>query len=120
MAAAFAPPPSLVQYEAPLPVGEEGAVKPKAGAGAGKVSEAHTEEILNSILPPRCVTMTPPTLSFCVRCADSTQTGPGPAAGPVAVVTHSLLCWVCLCACGVVAVGGVCVGGGGWGGEVVG
>jgi hypothetical protein len=63
MAAAFAPPPSLVQYEAPLPVGEEGAVKPKAGAGAGKASEAHTEEILNSILPPRCVT-TPHTLSL--------------------------------------------------------
>jgi hypothetical protein len=49
----FAPPPSLVQYEAPLAVGEEGVVKPKAGAGGGKASEAHTEEILNSILPPR-------------------------------------------------------------------
>ena len=46
------PPPSLVQYEPPLSVGEEGATKPKAAA-SGKATEAHLEEILNSILPPR-------------------------------------------------------------------
>ncbi len=47
------PPPSLVQYEPPLSVGEEGATKPKAAAASGKATEAHLEEILNSILPPR-------------------------------------------------------------------
>lgn len=54
------PPPSLVQYEPPLSVGEDGpgaaASKSRSGAGAGasaKASDAHLDEILNSILPPR-------------------------------------------------------------------
>jgi hypothetical protein len=49
---AAAPPPSLVQYEAPLAVGDEGGADKPRGV-ASKPTEAHLEEILNSILPPR-------------------------------------------------------------------
>lgn len=47
-------PETLLQYEAPLSVGE-GAAGPR-GAGE-KGGSGHLDEVLNSILPPRCVAL---------------------------------------------------------------
>lgn len=48
------PPPTLLFFEAPLQVGEGAGVESVKAAGAAKGS-ADLEDIINSILPPRCV-----------------------------------------------------------------
>jgi hypothetical protein len=63
-------PPSLVAFEAPLPLGrgaaaagEAGAAvvppRPRPAAGDAKALQTQTDEILNSILPPRYVPIVP-------------------------------------------------------------
>lgn len=48
------PPPSLVKYETPLSVGDDGGgAGGKVKTGSAKTVDVHLEEILNSVLPPR-------------------------------------------------------------------
>ena len=49
-------PPSLLQYEGPLPINEAGVLSPKSktkGKASSSSGNTQTDEILNSILPPR-------------------------------------------------------------------
>ena len=51
---AVAPPETLVQFETPLLVESDGS-KPRPPFSESK-SAGHLDEVLNSVLPPRCVT----------------------------------------------------------------
>lgn len=66
MDSAAAPPPSLVKYESPLGIGDDAAGGiGKTKSGSSKAVDVHLEEILNSVLPPRCAS-TPRSSPFLV------------------------------------------------------